>query len=214
MIAASSNLCLKSSKDRLSDLYQIKFQCYFYFILNVLYGIEHFAGGELLQIVVLGTNLENMTHFNFETEVNELIRLDGAINYGPIPRWQRKAEEAEVALSSKSSTPNKLVNRSTNKTPSRSPNKKTPGKQKTPKTPSGDRFIPSRSSMNMDTSYFKVMGKEEAEQENEGSPSKAEFRKSMSENLCANELNAKILTYTNKAPVPREGKYFICFFLP
>ncbi|XP_028401139.1 cell division cycle protein 20 homolog [Dendronephthya gigantea] len=145
-----------------------------------------------------------MSHFNFETEINDIIRLDGAIKNGPKPRWQRKAEE-EIALSAKTSTPNKLVNRSTNKTPSGSPNKKTPGKQRTPKTPSGDRFIPNRSSMNLDTSYYKVMSKEETEQENEGSPSKAEFRKSMTENLCANELNAKILTYSNKAPVPREG---------
>ena len=151
-----------------------------------------------------------MSYFNFETEINDIIRLDSAIKTGPQPRWQRKAEE-EIALSAKISTPNKLVNRSTNKTPTRSPNKKTPGKQKTPKTPSGDRFIPNRSSMNMDTSYFKVMSKEEKEQENEGSPSKADFRKSMTENLCANELNAKILTYTNKAPAPREGKYFSYF---
>jgi cell division cycle protein 20 (cofactor of APC complex) len=147
-----------------------------------------------------------MSYFNFETEINDIIRLDAPIKNGPQPRWKRKAEEE---ISAKSSTPNKLVNRSTNKTPTRSPNKKTPGKQKTPKTPSGDRFIPNRNSMNMDTSYFKVMSKEETEQENEGSPSKAEFRKSMTENLCANELNAKILTYRNKAPVPREGKYFL-----
>ena len=153
-----------------------------------------------------------MSHFNFETEINDLLRLDGAINNGPQPRWQRKAEE-EIALSTKTSTPNKLVNRSTNKTPSRSPNKKTPGKQKTPKTPSGDRFIPNRSSMNMDTSYFKVMNKEECEQENQGSPSKAEFRKSMTENLCASELNAKILTYSNKAPLPREGECVFSTFL-
>lgn len=147
-----------------------------------------------------------MSHFDFETEVNDIIRMDGAIKNGPQARWQRKAAaEEEMTISAKTSTPNKLVNRSTNKTPSRSPNKKTPGKQKTPKTPSGDRFIPNRSSMNMNTSYFKVMSKEETEQENEGSPSKAEFRKSMTENLCANELNAKILTYTNKAPAPREG---------
>ena len=148
-----------------------------------------------------------MSHFTFETELNELIRLDAPIKTGPQPRWQRKAEE--VGRMAKTSTPMKPSDRQTNKTPSRSPKTaaaKTPGKSKTPKTPSGDRFIPSRSSMNFDASYFKVVSKDDANVENERSPSKAEFRKSMTENLCGNELNAKILTYANKAPAPREGK--------
>lgn len=149
-----------------------------------------------------------MSHFNFETEVNELIRLDAPITTGPQPRWKRKAEE-EIVKSAKITTPMKSSNRHTNKTPSRSPKpagSKTPGKPKTPKTPSADRFIPNRSSMNFDASYFKVVSKEDvSNDENEQSPSKAEFRKSMTENLCANDLDAKILTCTNKAPAPREG---------
>ena len=151
-----------------------------------------------------------MSHFNFETEVNELIRLDAPITTGPQPRWQRKAEEENILKTAKTSTPMKTSSRHTNKTPSRSPKsggKRTPGKPKTPKTPSGDRFIPNRSSMNFDASYFKVVGKDtNDENQNDESPTKTEFRKSMTENLCANELNAKILTYTNKAPVPREGE--------
>lgn len=152
-----------------------------------------------------------MSHFNFETEVNELIRLDAPITTGPQPRWKRKAEE-EIVKTAKISTPMKSSNRHTNRTPSRSPKpagSKTPGKPKTPKTPSADRFIPNRSSMKFDASYFKVVSKEDVnDEENVQSPSKAEFRKSMTENLCANDLDAKILTCTNKAPAPREGKYF------
>ncbi|XP_046850230.1 cell division cycle protein 20 homolog [Xenia sp. Carnegie-2017] len=146
-----------------------------------------------------------MSHFKFELEINDIIRMDSAIKNGPKPRWQRKTEDEFCEQSAKALTPNRFVNRSTNKTPSRTPNKKTPGKQKTPKTPSGDRFIPNRTSMDMDSSYFKMMSKNEREQENEGCVSKDEYRKIMSENLSSKELNAKVLTLSKKAPTPREG---------
>ena len=37
------------------------------------------------------------------------------------------------------------------------------------------------------------------------SPSKAEFKKNMAENLGGNEANSRILAFKNKAPAPREG---------
>lgn len=43
-------------------------------------------------------------------------------------------------------------------------------------------------------------------EENEcASPSKAEFKKNMAENLGGNEPNARILAFKNKAPAPKEG---------
>lgn len=146
-----------------------------------------------------------MSHFNFESEVNDLIRLDAPIVNGPTPRWQRKSVESRST-----STPLKNSFRlNSSRTPSsKTPKslKKTPRKSKTPKTPSEDRFIPNRSSTNFEANHFKFVsndreneGKDEA-----GSPGKAEFKKSMAENL-GNDLNARIMVYNNKAPTPGEG---------
>lgn len=146
-----------------------------------------------------------MSHFSFQTEVNDLLRLDAPINKGPAPRWQRKSTERRSS-SATSSTPLRSSSRlNTSKTPSKTPKslKKTPGKRK---TPSEDRFIPNRSAMNFEANYYKMVSADLENEENDCvSPSKAEFKKNMSENLGGNEANARILAFKNKAPTPREG---------
>ena len=149
-----------------------------------------------------------MSHFSFENEVNDLLRLDAPISKGPAPRWQRKSTK-DARRSSATSTPLKnssLLNKT--KTPSKTP--KSIG-SKTPKTPSEDRFIPNRASMNFEMNYWKMVsnGNEENEVEETSSPSKTEFRKNVSENLCGNDTKARILSYKNKAPTPREGKFSV-----
>lgn len=148
---------------------------------------------------------ENMSQFSFHTEVNDLLRLDAPINKGPTPRWQRKSTERRSS-SATSSTPLRNSSRlNSSKTPSKTPKslKKTPGK---PKTPSEDRFIPNRSAMNFEANYYKMVSADLENEENEcASPSKAEFKKNMAENLRGNEPNARILAFKNKAPAPKEG---------
>lgn len=145
-----------------------------------------------------------MSHFSFETEVNDLVRLDGPINKGPAPRWQRKSTEHRCS-SAASSTPlrnsSRLNSSKTPKTPKSL--KKTPGKAK---TPSEDRFIPNRSAMNFEANYYKMVTADRENEENEcASPSKAEFRKNMAENLGGDQSNARILAFKTKPPTPREG---------
>lgn len=146
-----------------------------------------------------------MSHFSFESEVNDLLRLDGPVNRGPAPRWQRKSTERRCS-SAASSTPLRNSSRlNSSKTPSKTPKslKKTPGKAK---TPSEDRFIPNRSAMNFEANYYKMITADRENEENECvSPSKAEFKKNMAENLCGSDANARILAFKNKAPTPREG---------
>ncbi|EDO33700.1 predicted protein [Nematostella vectensis] len=146
-----------------------------------------------------------MSHFNFETELNDLLKLDAPLAKGPAPRWQRKASSGRSQTSPLRNS--SRLNTST-KTPTKTPksSNKTPLTAKTPKTPSEDRFIASRSSMNFEANYFKLVAKGPQDEENEAvSPTKQDFQKSMADNLNGSEINARILAYKNKAPTPREG---------
>lgn len=147
-----------------------------------------------------------MSHFHFETEVNDLLRLDGPMNKGPAPRWQRKSTEPRCSTTSTSTTPLRSSSRlNCSKTPSKTPKslKKTPGKAK---TPSEDRFIPNRSAMNFEMNYHKMISADRENDENEClSPSKAEFKKKMAQNMGLNDGNSRILAFKMKAPTPREG---------
>ncbi|XP_031565454.1 cell division cycle protein 20 homolog [Actinia tenebrosa] len=140
-----------------------------------------------------------MSRFNFESELDDLLRLDAPMGKGPVPRWQRKANSDRSHSPLRSSRLN-----TSSKTPSKTPKSKTPRTSKTPKTPSEDRFIPCRSSMNFETNYYKMVSTESDDQENE-SPSKKDYKKNVSENLNGGEANARILAYKTKAPTPREG---------
>lgn len=143
-----------------------------------------------------------MSHFSFHSEVNDLLRLDAPISKGPVPRWQRKSTERRCS-SATSSTPLRNSSRlNLSKTPSKTPK----SLKKTPKTPSEDRFIPNRSAMNFEASYHKMISADTENEENECiSPSKAEFKKNMAENLGVGEANARILAFKSKAPTTKEG---------
>lgn len=166
-----------------------------------------------------------MSHFTFDTEISNLMKLDAPTN-GPAMRWQRKACEASAcnssmnkslnmslnkSLNASTSTPMRVSNKSfhgaTGKTPSKN---KTPGKSKTPsKTPTrGDRFIPNRSATNYELSSFMLSNKisaKDAEAELLQSPSKLEYQQAMSDNLNGHQLNSRILSYKNKPPAGPEG---------
>ena len=80
-----------------------------------------------------------MSHFSFENDINNLLRMDAPLSKGPEMRWQRKMNEsssntcndsalnASANLSMQGKTPMKVLNRSTlsNKTPGKTP--RTPG---------------------------------------------------------------------------------------
>ena len=66
-----------------------------------------------------------MSQFNFENELNSVLRMDAPISKGPSIRWQRKEDcnasvNSSLNVSTTSKTPMKNVNRSVNnpKTPS------------------------------------------------------------------------------------------------
>ena len=81
-----------------------------------------------------------MSHFNFENDINNLLRMDAPLSKGPPMRWQRKTNDslsnvcnesslnASANLSMSAKTPMKVLNKSalSNKTPAKTPNK-TPG---------------------------------------------------------------------------------------
>ncbi|XP_013409650.1 cell division cycle protein 20 homolog [Lingula anatina] len=175
-----------------------------------------------------------MSHFKFESDMNNLLKMDAPITKGPPMRWQRKQSEAlgasmNCSISNVSmngsicKTPMKPLNKSlsnsllmgsktpsgTNKTPGLT---KTPGKNKTPsrgsktpKTPSGgDRFIPNRGATQFDVGHYKLMTEKSVEDEML-SPSKREYQRAMNENLNGDAANAKIIAYKNKAPQAPEG---------
>lgn len=60
--------------------------------------------------------------------------------------------------------------------------------------------------MNFEASYHKMISTDTENEENECiSPSKAEFKKNMAENLGVGEANARILAFKSKAPTTKEG---------
>lgn len=168
-----------------------------------------------------------MSNIQFESSVNELIRLDAPLSIGSdIPRWQRKAMENRADKGSV------LSPSSTKRTPSRGGLGKTPsGKgqshqssrsppaKKTSKTPikdnmkqhagGGDRFIPNRALMDYDLSHFKIT------QESSGGASGDEAENvsgynsnssAMQEKLGGqHKQDAKILTFKQRAPKAQEG---------
>lgn len=157
-----------------------------------------------------------MAQFKFWNEVNGLLNMDGPITKGPAPRYQRKKDSANTSsssskprsLSSSSSSFNssRTPSKSYSKTPSKSPGKlksKTPSPGRGAKTPTADRFIPSRSGSNFELAHYKLT---QDENEVEESPAKKELQRVMCENLHGTDITQqKILSYKNKAPSAPEG---------
>lgn len=79
---------------------------------------------------------------------------------------------------------------------------------KTPKTPNkGDRFIPSRSGMDLDVSHYNLT-KENCNPNMidtiSPSPSKEGYNKVLAESLFDGQIGSKVLAFKSKAPVPKE----------
>ncbi|XP_078484737.1 cell division cycle protein 20 homolog [Ciona intestinalis] len=151
------------------------------------------------------------SQFDFENEVNSLVRMDKPLQAGPIARWQRKANDlsgcGNLSLHNKSlnvshhlslnisPSKNRSMSQSVNKTPgsTRTPTSgknKTPGKLKPSsknsslnRTPGhGDRFIPNRQATNFELGHYRIVS-ENGDQENSGSLAQEDYKRRMSENL-------------------------------
>ncbi|KAI8770414.1 cell division cycle protein 20 [Biomphalaria glabrata] len=174
-----------------------------------------------------------MAHLNFAKDINEVVRLDGPMQGGPLMRWQRKAQETSLRshTDNGSSSPLKIKPRTPGKglpssscvagakTPKSPGGCKTPGgksgeslngsrsskKTKTPsnKTPGRqqDRFIPCRSTTDMEYGHYALMKKCEDDVENEtanGNENKQEYQEQLKEAMEVKDC--KILNFRTKAP--------------
>lgn len=158
-----------------------------------------------------------MAHFNFEKMLNEAIKLDGPLQNGPKFRYERKPMEKKGSESSLGLSPRPKLSENSTKTPKGLSQSKTPGKyskmptqkgktpSKTPNKQSGpDRFIPSRSSQDIDLSHFAIMKEKGENEENDPdwSPSKAPYQNQLNTvlNKGDNPQDTKILSFNNKCP--------------
>ncbi|XP_071949532.1 cell division cycle protein 20 homolog [Antedon mediterranea] len=174
-----------------------------------------------------------MANLQFESTINNLVKLDAPMNKCPAPRWQRKAMNkddcTQLTLSplrlSKIKTPQKRSRIGSGKTPRQTP-KQTPGnkkaKSKKAKTPGqsvnyqGDRFIPNRSEMNIAVSNFKMTsgqnsntssGHESPESgDDDGQKQESLYSTTMKQLLNENTIqDSKILKFKKNAPKVPEG---------
>ncbi|XP_053739747.1 cell division cycle protein 20 homolog [Synchiropus splendidus] len=138
-----------------------------------------------------------MSQFGFENDMRSVLKLDVPIQNAPMARWQRKS-------STNGLSPGKQGNAtlSSSKTPS-----KTPGKTKKP-TPckiGADRFIPVRSTQQMEVASFLLTKQKDAAEANDAGAA-AENRKAMSVLLNGyNVEDAKILHFGSRPLNAAEG---------
>ncbi|XP_070539297.1 cell division cycle protein 20 homolog [Ptychodera flava] len=165
-----------------------------------------------------------MAHFQFETSVNELVRLDGPVG-GPMPRWQRKEKQQKERICSGNAnslslpmSPSRLpLQKTPKRTPKKSPRSaKSPNGSKSPKckstSPIMDRFIPNRSTMDMERSHFLLTHPSGIENEagdgDEDDDEDIEAKQNLATALNGDSIaDAKILSFKNKAPRAAEGYY-------
>ncbi|KAG9462727.1 hypothetical protein GDO78_023246 [Eleutherodactylus coqui] len=151
-----------------------------------------------------------MAQFIFENDLNSILKLDTPITNAPLARWQRKAKEvtcssANTSMNSTAPSPMKAANRShsTSKTPTKTPGKSQGKLQGTPSRAGGDRFIPNRSTMQMDMASFLLTKENEPEEQ---SPTKKEQQKAWAVNLNGFDMeDAKILRLGGKSQNAPEG---------
>ncbi|KAM8930220.1 cell division cycle protein 20 homolog [Pelodytes ibericus] len=151
-----------------------------------------------------------MAQFVFESDLNNILKLDAPITNAPLARWQRKAKEgvcssANTSVNTSTASPIKVSNRShsSSKTPAKTPGKSGPKMQVTPSRAGGDRYIPNRSAMQMDVASF-LLSKEN--EPLESSPTKKEQQKAWAMNLNGFDMEeAKILRLGGKPQNAPEG---------
>ncbi|XP_078528448.1 cell division cycle protein 20 homolog [Lissotriton helveticus] len=157
-----------------------------------------------------------MAQFVFENDLNSILKLDTPIVTGTaVARWQRKAKEGSssscstslVSTSMNTSTvsPMKTVNRSqsSSKTPSKTPGKSGGKVQNTPSKAGGDRYIPNRSTMQMDVASF-LLTKENEPLDN--TPTQKDQQKAWALNLNGFDVEeAKILRLSGQPQNAPQG---------
>ncbi|NWQ73182.1 CDC20 protein, partial [Columbina picui] len=148
-----------------------------------------------------------MAQFVFEADLHGLLKLDTPIPNAPPARWQRKAKESGGPGPSPAASvsPMKPVNRShsSSKTPSRTPGKSGSKIQSTPTKAGGDRYIPNRSTMQMEMANFLLTKENDPAEE---SPTKKEQQKAWAVNLNGFDIEeAKILRLSGKPQNAPEG---------
>ncbi|NXE04247.1 CDC20 protein, partial [Lophotis ruficrista] len=149
-----------------------------------------------------------MAQFVFEVDLHGLLKLDTPIPNAPPARWQRKVKESGGPGPSPAAggpSPMKPANRShsSSKTPSRTPGKSGSKIQSTPTKAGGDRYIPSRSTMQMEMANFLLTKENDPAEE---SPTKKEQQKAWAVNLNGFDIEeAKILRLSGKPQNAPEG---------
>ena len=160
-----------------------------------------------------------MSHFQFESAIEDCLeKFSAPLAKVTTPRWQRKRNRSTsvVPLSPYNGnrsfkTPCKTPQRKI-KTPLKTPkSKKTPYKTPSKTTPRVDRFIPNRTTMDNDKSYFQIVNEIDTDvQENKLSPEaleKAHYEKAVKDNLDE-ECDSRILHFKQRAPPACDGGYF------
>ncbi|KAG7173280.1 Cell division cycle protein 20-like [Homarus americanus] len=133
-----------------------------------------------------------MSHLQFDANLNEALRMDGELTRGPIPRWQRKAQEQGIH--------------------SLNVNENSPYGQNTQwKSGIGILFIPNRSTTDLERSHHLLVSSMEASggeksEADELSLQQKEYQEKMSENLNDGQpQESRILSFKSKAPQAKEG---------
>ncbi|XP_054149366.1 LOW QUALITY PROTEIN: cell division cycle protein 20 homolog [Melozone crissalis] len=146
-----------------------------------------------------------MAQFLFEADLRGLLKLDTLIPNAPPTRWLRKAKESGPGPSPIGVSPTKPANcsRSSSKTPSKTPGKSGSKIQSTPTKAGGDRYIPKRSTMQMEMANFLLTKENDPD---EDSPTKKEQQKAWAVNLNGFDVEeAKILHLSGKPQNAPEG---------
>ncbi|XP_054148444.1 LOW QUALITY PROTEIN: cell division cycle protein 20 homolog [Melozone crissalis] len=146
-----------------------------------------------------------MVEFLFEADLHGLLKLGTPIPNTPPARWQRKAKESSPGPSPISVSPMKPASRSqsSSKTPSKTPSKSGSKIQSTPTKAGGGRYMPNRSTMQMEMANFlRIKENDPAED----SPTKKEQQKAWAVNLNGFDVEeAKILHLSGKPENAPEG---------
>ena len=68
-------------------------------------------------------NLDKMSHFGFENDIDSILKLDMPITNAPMARWQRKASSSSTSSALNGLSPGRSANvsLSSSKTPSKTP---------------------------------------------------------------------------------------------
>ncbi|XP_058659984.1 LOW QUALITY PROTEIN: cell division cycle protein 20 homolog [Ammospiza caudacuta] len=143
--------------------------------------------------------------FLLEADLHGLLKLDTLIPNAPPARWQRKASESGPRPSLVGVSPVKLANcsHSSSKTPSTTAGKSGSKIQSYPTKAGGDRYIPNRSTMQMEMANF-LLTKENDPAED--SPTKKEQQKAWAVHLNGFDVEeAKILHLSGKLENAPEG---------